>query len=192
MGEQIILINRKIIFFFYPIFCIFVLFSTNTQCNEKEIKTDGVWGVPKNPTFQWTLEKVIDCFLPFDPNILEIHGSEGSSSQLLANQFPKGKIKIIESNHPDNLDKLFEFDLIRLDNSGFEFLLKKRDFAFFNKPSIFSIKTNFSSLNLETNFYRLKCFLENSGYTLLCHWYYEHSQGEAVFIQKKIYEAIFQ
>ena len=195
MGEQIILTNKKNHDFFLLNFFVFFLFSVNLQSTENKVLTDGVWAVPKDPTFQWTLEKVIDCFLPFDPVILEIHGSKGSSSQLLAKQFPRGKIIIYESNifsyNYDYLDNLYKVDLIRLDNTGYEFLLNNRNLTFFNYATVFSIKIDFSFQNLKVNFYGLKHFLEANGYILLCLWYHEGSEGEAVFIQKPIYNAVF-
>jgi hypothetical protein len=157
--------------------------------------TDGIWNIPKNPSFEWTLDKVIDCFLPFNPTILEISESETSNSQLLLNKFPKGKIITFNPNaSPYNflvLNSFNSFDMIRATNSNYDCLLKNKKIAHLISPAIFSIKTDFSFPNYKASFRRLKHALETRNYNLICFWQYEGSQGEAVFIKKEIYNAIF-
>lgn len=84
-------------------------------------------------------------------------------------------------------------DFLQLDVEGFELQILKSSPEILKTIPVIHTKTNLSQFRRETTSFRqLWAFLEANEFTLLCHWYREGLQGEATFVQTKIYNAIFR
>lgn len=92
-----------------------------------------------------------------------------------------------KENHIDHIDCL------HLDTEGFELQILKSSPDILKTVIVIHTKTNLTLFRQGTTQYsELKEFLEQSGFTLLSHWYLEGLQGEATFIQTRIYDALFK
>lgn len=84
-------------------------------------------------------------------------------------------------------------DFLQLDVEGFELQILKSSPEILKTVQVLHTKTNLSQFRRETTSFRqLWAFLEANGFTLLSHWYREGLQGEATFVQTKIYDSIFR
>ncbi len=84
-------------------------------------------------------------------------------------------------------------DFVLLDLEGFELQVLKSSPNVVNSAIVIYTKTNFTEFRKEaTQYFELKRFLEDSGFELLAHWYLEGLHGEAIFIKKYIYDALFR
>lgn len=84
-------------------------------------------------------------------------------------------------------------DFLHLDTEGFELQILKSSPEILKTVIVIHTKTNHTQFRKETTQYReLRAFLEGCDFVLFSHWYLEGLQGEATFIQKKIYDAIFR
>lgn len=84
-------------------------------------------------------------------------------------------------------------DFLQLDVEGFELQILKSSPEILKTIPVIHTKTNLSQFRRETTSFRqLWAFLEANGFTLLSHWYRESLQGEATFVQTKIYDVIFR
>lgn len=84
-------------------------------------------------------------------------------------------------------------DFLQLDTEGFELQILKSSPEILKTVIVIHTKTNQAPFRKgTTHFYYLKSFLEANGFTLLSHWYREGLQGEATFIQTRIYDAMFR
>lgn len=83
-------------------------------------------------------------------------------------------------------------DLLELDLGGFELAFLKNIPNVLKGAIAIHIKTHLSSEKKDsTQYAELKDYLKGSGFELLSHWYLEEAQGEATFIQRRIYDAMF-
>lgn len=90
----------------------------------------------------------------------------------------------------NNLDRI---DLITLDGkrADLQFLRSSSDVV--KTASVVFAKTNFDARRKDrVYFIELNRCLEEMGFCLLSHWYEEGAQGEAIFINGKIYDAVFR
>ncbi len=84
-------------------------------------------------------------------------------------------------------------DCLLLDTEGFELQILKSSPEILKTVIVIHTKTNLAMFRKGTTQYReLYEFLAQSGFTLLSHWYLEGLQGEATFIQTRIFDAIFR
>jgi FkbM family methyltransferase len=84
-------------------------------------------------------------------------------------------------------------DALILDTEGFELQILKSSPEILQTVIIIHTKTNLTQFRkLTTSFPELKQFLDEKGFTLLSHWYLEGLQGEATFIQTRIFDALFR
>jgi FkbM family methyltransferase len=90
-------------------------------------------------------------------------------------------------------NQIDHIDLLHLDTEGFELQILKSSPEILKTVVVVHTKTNLASFRQETTQYlELRQFLEQSGFELFSHWYLEGGQGEATFIQKRIFDAIFR
>lgn len=89
----------------------------------------------------------------------------------------------------NNVDHI---DCLRLDTGGLEFSILKSSPEILQTVLVIIIKTYIAPVHKSILSYPyLKAFLEEQGFSLISHWYEEHKEGEAVFIRKNIYDALF-
>lgn len=174
----------------------FFLVSSQLIASNEEYVYQGVWGTVSKPTFQSTLQKVIDRFLPYNPVILEIALQTGENTEFLAKQFPLGQVICVSPNSPDFVplasNQNFRVHLLRFDVGGLELKIL-RDFPSLLKTcSVISIKTDFSNARKgKRMFEKIKRYLEFQEFPLISHWYRKEAFGEAVFIRKEFYDFLF-
>jgi len=117
---------------------------------------------------------------------------EGASSLLAPSedmkihyQGPKVKVPcvILDDFCKDN--GIDHIDFMWLDMEGMEIQVLKSSPEILKTVSVIFVETNFQEFRIEMSQYsRLKDFLEESGFILLSHWYYEGLQGNALFMRK--------
>ena len=90
-------------------------------------------------------------------------------------------------------NKIDHIDFMWLDLEGFELQALKNSPQILSTVKVIYTETNFFPFRVGTTQYQtLKRFLEQSGFQLLSHWYREGLQGDAIFVKKEIYEAVFR
>jgi hypothetical protein len=86
-----------------------------------------------------------------------------------------------------------QIDFIRLDADGLELSLLRSPPSIIKTAAMIFTKTNPDSKKDKVHsFHKLKHYMQLSGFCLLSHWYREGCRGEALFIRKDIYNAIYQ
>jgi FkbM family methyltransferase len=81
---------------------------------------------------------------------------------------------------------------IQLDCEGYELQILKSSPNILQNVLVICTKTNFFPFRNGTSQYaELEAYLDSCGFTMLSHWYREGLQGEATFIRKYIYNALF-
>jgi len=80
-------------------------------------------------------------------------------------------------------------DFMWLDIEGFEMQFMKSSPTILKTVKVIQTETNFFDFRKgTTQFRKLKPFLENEGFQLVAHWYYEGLQGDAIFVRKELIE----
>ncbi|MES2200122.1 MAG: hypothetical protein V4489_08155 [Chlamydiota bacterium] len=175
---------------------------------------EGVWTTSEEPTLQKIVEKIIVPFLPYNPRILEIRKDSGSMTEILMGLYPKGNFIVFTSDLNDaieshsvfffsytpdmNWDDLCRYnsieqvDLIRWDIKELGPSFIKLSSKITETASMLSIKT-YGNAKKEKNpkFINLLRRLECNGFRLVSHCYKEGGEGEAIFVKKEIYDALF-
>ncbi|HSX11025.1 MAG TPA: FkbM family methyltransferase [Chlamydiales bacterium] len=89
-------------------------------------------------------------------------------------------------------NQIDHIDFLHLDTEGSELQILKSSLEILKTVAVVHTKTNLSQFRKGTTQYReLKQFLEEHGFALISHWYLEGLQGEATFVQRRIYDSIF-
>ncbi len=89
--------------------------------------------------------------------------------------------------------KLFHIDYIDLDLGGCEWDLLQNISEILGSVSVIHIRTHETSFKRDTILFPdVKKGMEGLGFNLLSHWFCELGQGEATFIQRKIFDAMFK
>jgi FkbM family methyltransferase len=89
-------------------------------------------------------------------------------------------------------NQIDHIDFLHLDTEGFELQILQGAIHILPTILVIHAKTNHAPFRKGTTQYRdLRAFLEQHGFTLFSHWYLEGLQGEATFIQKRIFDVIF-
>jgi FkbM family methyltransferase len=84
-------------------------------------------------------------------------------------------------------------DFLHLDTEGFELQILKSSPEILKTVIVIHTKTNLTPFRKGTAQYpALYQFLQERGFTLYSHWYLEGLQGEATFIQTRIFDALFR
>ena len=79
-----------------------------------------------------------------------------------------------------------------LDLEGLELQVLKSSPRILEKVNVIYTETNFLEFRLGmTQFTDLKTQLDNSGFKMLYHWYYEGLQGDAIFVKRELFELVF-
>jgi len=90
-------------------------------------------------------------------------------------------------------NQIDHIDYLHLDAEGVELQILKSSPEILKTVQVIHTKTNLFQFRKGTTQYgELKEFLEQNGFTMFSHWYLEGLQGEATFVQTKIYNAIFK
>jgi FkbM family methyltransferase len=90
-------------------------------------------------------------------------------------------------NHIDHID------FLRLDTNGTEFQIIQSAPDIIDQVTVIVTKTYFHKPRKGmVPYHILKSFLEEKGFEMLSHWYKEGCEGEATFIRKEIYDAMFR
>lgn len=88
--------------------------------------------------------------------------------------------------------KLSKVDYIEIDMRGFELQMIQSAPSFFREAKVIRVKSYLDHYWYESHlFYEVKKALENLGFHLISHWFFEGKEGSAVFIEERIYDAIF-
>lgn len=91
------------------------------------------------------------------------------------------------------LNGIPKVDFIRLDVNGMEFKILQSSPTIVSNAIVIITKTYFHKpRNAVVHYKYLKKFLEYQGFELLSHWYQEGAEGEATFVRKEIYDALFR
>jgi 2-O-methyltransferase len=84
-------------------------------------------------------------------------------------------------------------DFMWLDLEGLEFHVLQSSPRILDKVKIIYTETNFLEFRKGmTQFKDLKRFLEESGFRMLSHWYFEGLQGDAIFVKREIFNLGFK
>jgi FkbM family methyltransferase len=90
----------------------------------------------------------------------------------------------------NNIDHI---DFLRLDAGGMELQILKSSPKILDTIIVLVTKTNFYPFRTGTTLFpSLRKFLEKNGFEMLAHWYREGDQGEAIFVRKTYYDALFR
>ncbi len=85
--------------------------------------------------------------------------------------------------------RIAHIDFLRLDVEGFELQVLKNSPKILRTINAIYVQTNFFPFRVGTTpFEKLRKFLEQSGFTLLSHWYQEGLEGSAIFIKNDFFE----
>lgn len=199
------------------ILCFFLLFSVLQRPTAYGvICTKGIGGIPTEATFQWTLVKKIDSYLPFNPVIVAVNSLTEVEATWLANYYPLGRLTVCESDRSTcdqfasnvsaaRLDfdtrsfdqycfsqNISQIDLLRINDGKASLELLKTAQEILKNTSVISVKTDFSLLKNKRNFDAINYFLICADFIFLYQWYEEKSQGEAIFIRKEMFNAIYK
>ncbi len=80
-----------------------------------------------------------------------------------------------------------------MDVEGFELQILQSCPEILKTVFVICTKTNFAKFREGTTIFPLlKAFLESQGFEMLSHWYLEGLQGEAIFVKKYMYDALFR
>lgn len=117
---------------------------------------------------------------------------EGASSLLEASegmkihyQGPKVTVPCVVLDDFCKENGIDHIDFMWLDMAGMENQALKSSPEILKTVSMIFVETNFQEFRIGMSQYsELKSFLEESGFTLLSHWYYEGLQGNALFMRK--------
>jgi hypothetical protein len=112
----------------------------------------------------------VHLFLPYNPKIV-LFGATEQRKQELISMYPQGRI----GEEWENVDcvEIYENVLATLQQ------LPTWDFK------VIHVKTDM------TTYPEIKWYLEMKGFGLLSHWYGTDGQGEATFIERRMYDALF-
>ena len=162
---------------------------SNIEAKEKLVQFEGAWTIDGEPTFEYIIEKIVRCFIPYNPLILGI-GIPTEEVLFLTNRFPKGHV-IYNYDVLSALSHYRKIDLIRLSDDiiGLELLKLSPEIAR-NVPIVYCKINHLSSTKNRNSFSNLQGYLEEFGFKLLFHWHSEGNTGESVFIQGVIYDSI--
>ena len=90
-------------------------------------------------------------------------------------------------------NQISRIDFIQIDAEGNELQILKRSRNILKTVKVICTKTYFSLARVEaTQFLALNKFLESMGFEMLAHWYLEGLEGEATFIRKEFYNALYR
>lgn len=90
-------------------------------------------------------------------------------------------------------NQLEKIDFLKMDVEGYELQILKSSPKILKTVKVICTKTNLKKTRKNiTVFSDLKNNLEKMGFEMLAHWYQEGLQGEATFIRKEIYDALFR
>lgn len=90
----------------------------------------------------------------------------------------------------NNIDHI---DYLHLDTEGFELQILRSSPEILKTVLVIHTKTNLTPFRKGTTQYpELYQFLQEQGFTMFSHWYLEGLQGEATFIQTRIFDAVFR
>ncbi len=85
--------------------------------------------------------------------------------------------------------RIAHIDFLRLDVEGFELQVLKNSPKILSTITTIYVQTNFFPFRIGTTpFEKLRKFLEQSGFTLLSHWYREGLEGSAIFVKNDFFE----
>lgn len=83
-------------------------------------------------------------------------------------------------------------DFLQLDVSGSEWQVIEGAKNILKETIVIHTTTQFRKENTTMTFYNLKKQLNKLGFEMLSHWFYQGEYGEATFIRKEIYDALFK
>lgn len=119
---------------------------------------------------------------------------EGASSILDANDYmavhyqgPKIEVGCAILDDWTQANGIDHFDFLWMDMEGFELQVLKSSPRILSKVKVIYVETNFQEFRKGmTQYSDLRSFLENNGFQLLSHWYYEGLQGNAIFVKSEL------
>jgi FkbM family methyltransferase len=125
--------------------------------------------------------------------------SEGASSLLEPSEWmkihykgPKVEVPCVVLDDWCQSHEIDHIDFMWLDLEGLELQVLKSSPRILEKVNVIYTETNFLEFRLGmTQFTDLKTHLENSGFKMLSHWYYEGLQGDAIFVKRELFELVF-
>ena len=203
--QGVVLLSVRLLFF---IRCISV--------ESSEFIQEGVWTISKEPTLKNIVEKIITPLLPYNPTIIEIGKDSGDMTEICRSLYPNGRfiiftfdlnrvIQLPVLSYPfllspqTSLDRLCQenaisqADVIRWDAKELDRSFIKLSPNMIGSASLLSIRTHDHAKKKRiSKFITLQRYLEGIGFCLMIHFYKEEGEGEAVFIRKEIYDALFQ
>lgn len=173
----------------------FLLKSLNAESSE--FIFEGVWSMPKEPTLKNITEKMLLPLLPFNPIMIEIEEDPRDMAEIFQSLYPKGNLIVLSL--PVNLDDLCtknaieQVDVIRWDAKQVDTAFLKLSSKIMGTASLLSIRTcDNGKKGKNSKFINLQRRLEDRGFCLMSHYYKEGGSGEAIFIKKEIYDAIYR
>ena len=90
-------------------------------------------------------------------------------------------------------NQIDHIDMLRVDVEGLELPILQSSPEILKTVLVVSTKTHFTAFRKgTTQFPELKKFLESAGFEMLSHWYREGTHGEALFVKKYMYDALFR
>ncbi len=157
----------------------------------------GIVNVSERSILKHVAERIIMPCLPYNPVILDASQSRQLTNVLLS-RYPKGVFFAFIPEKTFGLDEIClkhgiqHVDLIRWDAEELERIFIKSALKVMQTASVLSIKTGGNYRKGRVfKFVGLKKQLENIGFCLITHYYKDDFGGEAVFIKKEIYDALF-
>ncbi len=124
---------------------------------------------------------------------------EGASSLLEPSEWmkvhyqgPKIRVPCVVLDDWCKENKVKRIDFMWLDLEGMELQVLKSSPKILGTVRVIYTETNFKEFRKGmTQFKDLRKFLEDSGFTLLAHWYREGLQGDAIFIKNEFFHQAF-
>jgi FkbM family methyltransferase len=103
-------------------------------------------------------------------------------------------VQNLSCNHERYIEAAIDHvDYIDLDVEGAELQVLKGASHVLKSVLIITTKTYLTEFRHGTgNYFELKDFLEEHGFVLFAHWYHEGAKGEAIFIRKYVFDALFK
>jgi len=106
---------------------------------------------------------------------------------------PKVKVPCVILDNWCMKNEIDHIDFMWLDLEGLELQILKSSPIILSTVKVIYTETNmFKFRKGTTQFESLRSFLEKSGFKLLSHWYNEGLQGDAIFVNKELFDLAFE